>query len=276
MKVNTDGVLLGAAVSIHPQDENILDIGTGTGVIALMLAQRYSDMKENNLKHILGIDIDYPSAVEAADNFRNSPWGELLEAKNCSLEQYVSEVLNENKRYSLIVSNPPYFTSSLQAPEQRRNTARHEVSMSYKDILTFAKEKLCLQGRVVLIMPADREDEIVDFAHCSGLSLSRVLRIKTVPMKPYRRVILEFTQADDSTGMGLTGTGSTGVEAYGINTRGKEVNRTEVHGTDTHGIEVRRTEVNRTEALEEELIMQKSGKYTDKYISLTKNFYLDF
>ena len=140
MKVNTDGVLLGAATDIAPNDRYILDVGTGTGTIALMLAQRYSDIPESALtpeRHICGIDIDGPSALEAAFNFNASPWAKMLEARHCPLRQYFPE-----HELDLIVSNPPFFDDSLLSPLERRSVARHTggPALSFASLVDFSCE----------------------------------------------------------------------------------------------------------------------------------------
>ena len=142
MKVNTDGVLLGAAMTILPGDRRFLDIGTGTGTIALMAAQRASDCVR-----IDAIDVDEASADEAGMNFRNSPWTDSLKAFHSSLDEHSAAA--GDIRYDLIFSNPPYFEDSLNAPEERRNNARHtSTGLSYREILDFASQDLTEEGRV--------------------------------------------------------------------------------------------------------------------------------
>ena len=123
MKVNTDGVLLGAAMTILPADRRLLDIGTGTGTIALMAAQRAfgihgqagdDEMRTGYYVMIDAIDVDEPSASEAAANFGESPWAEHLRAHNLSLQDFASK---ESGKYDLIFSNPPYFEDSCVAPD---------------------------------------------------------------------------------------------------------------------------------------------------------------
>ena len=126
MKVNTDGVLLGASMTVMPGDRRMLDIGMGTGTIALMAAQRVlgipgqagNDWKDaGNDVVIDAIDIDEPSASEAAMNFDQSPWAESLKAHNMSLDQFAATT---SEKYDLIFSNPPYFEDSLTAPDERK------------------------------------------------------------------------------------------------------------------------------------------------------------
>ena len=141
MKVNTDGVLLGAAMTVRPSDRRLLDIGTGTGTIALMAAQRMSDLDQPFVS-IEAIDMDQVSAEEAAFNFSNSPWADTLRAMNVSLDDYARS-LSDDDSFDLIFSNPPYFDDSLQAPQERRNNARQTTpGLSYREILDFAASRL--------------------------------------------------------------------------------------------------------------------------------------
>lgn len=194
MKVNTDGVLLGAAMTIRPEDRCMLDIGTGTGTIALMAAQRIS----GNAIMIDAIDIDEPSATEAAMNFANSPWAECLHAHNMSLDAFAAMDDGDEgpvRKYDLIFSNPPYFEDSLTAPDERKSTARHTSDgLSYRDIFEFAKERLTDRGRVSLVLPADQEAALCRYARMCGLHLFRILRVRTVPRKAPSRMIAEFSR----------------------------------------------------------------------------------
>ena len=199
MKVNTDGVLLGAAMTINSSDRVLLDIGTGTGTIALMAAQRFLDFARNdnadarNLT-VHAIDIDAISAEEAAMNFSNSPWSEHLQAHTASLDEYAAS-LEEGDTFDLIFSNPPYFDDSLGAPEQRRNTARHtSTGLSYREILDFAAVRLSDHGRVAMVLPSDVEPALLRHARMNGLHLFRILRVRTVERKQPSRIIAEFSR----------------------------------------------------------------------------------
>lgn len=210
MKVGTDGVLLGAAATLYPTDSHVLDVGTGTGVIALMLAQRLQALSE--CINITGIDIDAASAAEAGLNFARSPWANALEARHCALRDFVPAA-----PLDLVVSNPPYFQESLLPPELRRGLARHAAgsAFSFADLADFAATHLrrpspipssssaqhpeCesspspIGGHLAVILPADQEVSARRYAASVGLSVFRILRIRTTPRKPVSRVILELT-----------------------------------------------------------------------------------
>lgn len=197
MKVNTDGVLLGAVMTILPEDKRLLDIGTGTGTIALMAAQRLSSLHESSTAPRLwveAIDIDEPSASEAAVNFSNSPWAACMKVHNLSLNQYKTALESEDE-FDLIFSNPPYFEDSLTAPDQRKSTARHTgEGLSYRDIFDFASARLSENGRVSFVLPADQEQQLCRYARMTGLHLSRMTRVRTVPRKSPSRIIAEFAR----------------------------------------------------------------------------------
>ena len=228
MKVNTDGVLLGAAVSLGvpasdylravvPAPEGFpvvdvalqparsegspepypcaggplrcLDIGTGTGTIALMLAQRLSDLGQPF--RIDAIDIDVPSAEEAGANFSRSPWADSLAVFRTPLQTF-----EPTGPYDLIVSNPPYYDDSLRNPDPRKADARHTESLSYADVFAFASLHLAPGGRVALVLPSEAERPLLRSARSSGLPPARLLRISTASGKPPRRIIAEFLKSE--------------------------------------------------------------------------------
>lgn len=199
MKVNTDGVLLGAVTEVFPEDRRVLDIGTGTGMVALMLAQRLSEVKKDGLWTVQGIDIDGPSAEEAEENFRLSPWSGRLEAVNVGLASFGE--MSEGLRYDLIVSNPPYYDNSLPSPAQRRNSARHtggpEIhggmpGLSFREVLEYAREALGEDGRVSMILPSDQEKALLRHAGMCGFTPWKTLRIRSVERKPVSRLVVQF------------------------------------------------------------------------------------
>lgn len=183
LKVGTDAVLLGATASLQHGTMQILDIGTGTGVIALMLAQRCTEAV------ITGIDIDTPSAEEATLNFKSSPWSDRLKALNIDLNDY--HPLNN---FDLIVSNPPYYNSSLINQSSREATARHSVQLYFSDICAFSDKYLSPEGRLSLIFPSGIFPLWKCIAASFALFPSNVIYVRTTDKKPPKRVIAEFVK----------------------------------------------------------------------------------
>lgn len=196
LKVGTDGVLLGAAATIPQVCHNILDIGTGTGLIALMLAQRTqgaaaskSEM-DSSLPHITGIDIDPEAFRESALNFSESPWASRLAPICCSLQDF------ELRSWDMIVSNPPFFENSLKAPDAQRSNARHTDTLSYRDIVSFASRALSSDGILSMILPSDLEMPLVRYAASFGLHPVRILSVRTTAAKAPKRMIIELTRRE--------------------------------------------------------------------------------
>lgn len=184
MKIGTDSVLLGAFAELPEKScPRVLDIGSGTGVVALMLAQR---LRGRDF-HIDGVEIDEESALEMEENFSNSPWAENLRAIHSPLQKWEAE-----QKYSLIVSNPPYFDSSLTNPDPRKADARHTLSLSMEDICSFARDNLEAEGRLFLILPADSEKRLIRTAASFDLELQSIIRIRTTVKKPLKRIIAGF------------------------------------------------------------------------------------
>ena len=181
MKVGTDGVLLGAWVNVD-NAKNTLDIGTGTGLIALMMAQR----SVSSL--ITAIEIDSEAACQATENVLNSPWKDRIEVVNADLLDF-----NCSKRYDVIVSNPPYFSQSLQSPDKQRTLARHNDHLTYSALIQKVATLLSENGRFSVIIPYDHKDEFIQLASQSRLYLQRIVAVKTTPTSVFRRVLLEFS-----------------------------------------------------------------------------------
>ena len=207
MKVNTDGVLLPAWVNLKnfTQTEEkplrVLDIGTGTGVIALIIAQRLEAELAGRAKfEITGIDIDEPSSREAAFNFSASPWAGSLISRHISLQNLIKD---EGEglcgKFSLILSNPPYFTASLKAPGQRRSDARHNDILPFNEILRAADILLSSQGVLALVLPDNEAELFTEEAVSKAFKLLRICRIKTLANKKAKRVLMEFSKRDADT-----------------------------------------------------------------------------
>lgn len=152
MKINTDGVLLGA-IAEGDDPRRILDVGTGTGVIALMLAQRYPD------GHIEAIEIDEQAAATATRNFRHSPFANRMVCFPVGLSDFLIE-----KPFDLIVSNPPYYLNSLKNPDYRKSVARHADIDFFEQLLRFANKGLTKAGSLQLVLPANLADGICQLA----------------------------------------------------------------------------------------------------------------
>jgi len=185
MKVGTDGVLLGAWAPT--EGGNMLDIGTGSGLIALMLAQRCPEA------HIDAIDIDADAITQAQFNFAASPWSNRLHAHHISLQNFVKKrhslFINH---YSLIVSNPPYFIDSLKNPDQQRQTARHTDTLSYSELIQGAAQLLAPDGTFAVILPAEAFDLFTAEAAKVNLFPSHITHVYSKPGKPLKRILLAF------------------------------------------------------------------------------------
>ena len=184
MKLGTDSVLLGACALIPEGVRRVLDVGTGTGVVALMIAQR-----TGGTAHIDAIDIDAPSVSEAQANFAASPWRGSLRAEHCALGDWPRE-----KEYDLIVSNPPFFDDSLLNPDSRVSAARHTLSLSYRDLCAYASETLSEDGVLAMVLPAETQKALVRTAVSFSLYPRQITLIRTTERKPVRRIVACFTK----------------------------------------------------------------------------------
>lgn len=214
MKVGTDGVLLGAWTKVK-NAQRILDIGTGTGLVALMLAQR-SDAE------ITAIEIDAKAATQAQTNVSNSPWEAKIKIVCKDFNQYRS-----NDTFDTIVSNPPYFNNSLTSSSNAKTVARHTTSLSYDNLFAGVSQLLSNDGEFSLIIPIDVLELIKETAKTYHLYPSRQLNIITTPGKNPKRVLIAFSFEENP---------------YSI---------------------------------EEILLEKERHQYSEEYIGLTKDFYLN-
>lgn len=177
MKINTDGVLLGVMVEAE-NPTRILDVGSGTGVIALMLAQRFSDAVVD------AVDIDEVAYIRTQENFRQSKFAVRMFALHGDFE-----VVNEN--YDIIVSNPPFYVNALHNPDDRKRLARHADLAFFRRLVRFSKERLSLTGTLQLILPVDLSDDIIRYAEQEDLSLIREVCIQSfVESEPIRKILV--------------------------------------------------------------------------------------
>ena len=180
MKVGTDGLLLGAWAQ---GGKHVLDIGTGTGLIALMMAQRFPDA------HVDAIDIDADAASQAEDNARRSPFADRVAVRCVSLQEYVAE-----REYDSIVCNPPFFTQSLQSPDSKRTLARHSIALPFDDLFRHARRLMSEDGVLSIVVPFDTLSQIETAAVMNNLFLVRRCFVRTTRKKPARRLLLSFSQ----------------------------------------------------------------------------------
>jgi tRNA1Val (adenine37-N6)-methyltransferase len=178
MRINTDGVLIAAMVN-HEKPKNILDIGTGTGVIALMLAQRFPDAS------IHAVEIDEQAAQTAGKNFQLSVFSERLTINHTSIEQY-----NYAQQFDLIVSNPPFFVNDLKSEEFRKGIARHADEDFFSMLIKKSSGLLADEGMIWLILPVKQANEVIDIASQYDLWLKERIHIHSDESKPTFRQII--------------------------------------------------------------------------------------
>jgi tRNA1Val (adenine37-N6)-methyltransferase len=184
MKVGTDGVLLGAWTAFE-NIVHVLDIGTGTGLIALMMVQR------NPVISVTALEIDPEAAVQAAENVQESPWRERIEVVCADFRCW-----NPGSRpgFDLIVCNPPFFTRSLKNPDAQKAKARHDDDLTLSDLIPKAAGLLATHGRLSLILPCGRVDAAMAVAGESGLFLSRRTDVRGNAGSAVKRVMMEWTR----------------------------------------------------------------------------------
>jgi tRNA1Val (adenine37-N6)-methyltransferase len=181
MKVGTDAVLLGAWVEINDA-QNILDIGTGTGVIAIMMAQK-------STADIIALDIDPMACEQSRENILNSPWPNKIKVYNESLQHFAQHFAS---KFDLIVSNPPYFVDAYKSAEEARNQARHTDQLPFIDLVKCAIQLLNPNGRICIILPTKESLKFRELAAANQLFLTKITHVKTTQYKDEKRQLLQF------------------------------------------------------------------------------------
>lgn len=181
MKVGTDAVLLGAWADL-PATGRVLDIGSGTGIIAMMVAQRCNAQVDT-------IEIDDDAFKQAHENCSNSKWKERLNVHHKSFQEFS---LACKEKYEAIVTNPPYFTNSLQAASESRTKARHNATLTFNELIDGIKALLHEDGIFAIILPCNEAEDFTDIAIENGLFPIKVMRIQTTATKPAKRVMMQF------------------------------------------------------------------------------------
>ncbi len=176
MKVGTDGVLLGAWAN---GGKRVLDAGTGTGIIALMMAQRYPNAV------VTAIDIDEGAVKQAQQNVAQSPFSQQITVLHNTLQEHQGE-------YDAIISNPPFFIDSLAGPDEQRNVARHTQTLTYTELMQAAWRLLSDEGELSVVVPFDYRKRMEDEAIFVGFFPSKVCAVKTTERKPAKRYLLSF------------------------------------------------------------------------------------
>lgn len=184
MKVGTDGVLLGAWVSLENNPHSILDIGSGTGVIALQMAQR------SNAETIDGLEIDENAFEQCVNNFENSPWSDRLFCYHASFREFAAEI---DEKYDLIVSNPPFYSENYKTPDSLRNIARFNDALPTAELLEDASKLLSKEGVFAVVIPNKEEKHFIETASDVNLFPHRICRVRGNESTALKRSLMEFT-----------------------------------------------------------------------------------
>ena len=185
MKIGTDGVLLGAWCPIDHRPFSVLDIGAGTGVIALMLAQRSS------AEQIDAIEIEEEAYEQCVENFENSPWGDRLFCFHAGLDEFMDEPEDE---YDLIVSNPPFYTEDYKTEDRARDIARFADALPFEDLTEAASLLLSENGIFAVVIPYKEEEEFIALAQEWELYPFKITRVQGTPTSEIKRSLLAFSR----------------------------------------------------------------------------------
>lgn len=184
MKIGTDGVLLGAWAPLN-NPFSVLDIGAGTGIISLMIAQR------SNAEQIDALEIDEDAYEQAVENFENSPWGDRLFCFHAGLDEFMDEPEDE---YDLIVSNPPFYTEDYQSGNEQRDLARFSDALPFEDLVEAADLLLSENGIFAVIIPFKEEEKFIALAKDFDLFPMKITRVKGTPSTEIKRSLLAFSR----------------------------------------------------------------------------------
>lgn len=187
MKVGTDGVLLGAWCSVEDYPDSILDIGSGTGVISLMIAQRSDAMT------IDAVELDESAYEQTVANFEASDWGDRLYCYNATFQEFADEIGEEEETYDLIVSNPPFYTDEFETEDKARNKARFTSSLSFEELILGVSKILSEKGKFSVIIPFKEEESFIKIAKENNLFLNKICRVQGTEMSEIKRCLMEFS-----------------------------------------------------------------------------------
>lgn len=186
LKVGTDGVLLGAwtTPAISKSNMRVLDVGTGSGLIALMLAQRFGDAE------ITAVDIEASAVLQAKENVASSCFCSRIDVVQCDFIQFASQM--EESSYDLIVSNPPFYVEDTPCPDPKKNTAKHSASLPFHKLIEGTARLLSTDGTMSIIVPYSVANDFIGTAAVSGLFLTRRCDVRGSERKPFKRCLLSF------------------------------------------------------------------------------------
>lgn len=186
MKVGTDGTLLGSWTKAN-NPQKILDIGTGTGLIAMMMAQRFPNAQ------IKAIEIDVNASQQASENFQNTKWSNRLSVEQVSLQEF-----QHPSPFDLIVSNPPYFENNLKANTKQRTLARHNDTLSFETLIECSAKLLNKNGSITIIIPSESKSKVEKIAQTNQLHLNRLCWVKGTEKKAVKRAVIQFSFQEKS------------------------------------------------------------------------------
>ena len=184
MKVGTDAVLLGAWSALDHMPNTILDIGSGTGILALIMAQR------STAELIDALEIDSDAYEQCVHNFETSDWGDRLFCYHASLDEFVDEI---EDTYDLIISNPPFYTDHFKSRNEARNKARFEDALPFEELLTSVSKLLSVTGQLNVIIPFSEEINFISLAENVDLYPIKILRVRGQEESPVKRSLISFT-----------------------------------------------------------------------------------
>lgn len=190
MKIGTDGVLLGAWTEVDFEPQSILDIGAGTGVISLMLAQK------SYAPTIDALEIDENAYEQCVDNFEASPWGDRLYCYHSGLDEFMDEI---EDRYDLIVSNPPFYNERVTSGDSSRDLARQNYALPFTELLEGVTKLLSDEGRLSVIVPFKEFEEFIKLAKNNGLYVLRITNVRGHKDAPLKRSLMEFSRTKAET-----------------------------------------------------------------------------
>ena len=184
MKIGTDSVLLGAWTPLNDNPFSILDIGAGTGILSLMLAQR------SNAQVIDGLEIDENAYEQCVNNFENSPWSDRLFCYHADLKEFTEEI---EDKYDLIISNPPFYSEDYKTENKQRDMARFQDAMPFEHLVVCAAHLLDDNGVFSVVIPFSEEEQFVNLAEKVGLFPNQILYVKGNPNANVKRNLISFS-----------------------------------------------------------------------------------